>query len=532
MIQIFCRLPGRTSLIRELKEEFDCGERVKLDPEMHDVHTVASLLKLYLRQLPESIIPNNFYQKFMNVALRNLDKKDGDPIADLQLNLSLLPEDNYNILEYLCRFIHKVGLNEAVNKMGETNLATVFGPNIIRHLDDNPELFMATADLTHQLTYLLVHNHDKVFTTDHSSKESPVPVDDLLGLGEEQAVCDPPLVPSSDILNAVTTKLGINFDQNSEKSESPANARSSSLKEKKPPETARRPLQRYQAKSLSLPARPVPPVRKSKMKKKPGVPTDEADNMTDPSSPEATPTTPDKWFDPIASPTSWNGPAQNRGHVVYSEGPSSEVVVTNSSNGPLVFSPTEALQQQNDILKETLSRTKSKYESQHKSLMADRDHMKQQYDQYISGVEERYLKQIEELQSQVELLSKENSKADLCKSLSTPISSENSKLEPSIPEVHLNMAALKDELSKTKAKSDTHIKALKEELTNMKAKYERHIEDLHTRQKAQLEELHRQLDAEKLGRAEAVSRIMSLQAQLHRYHMTYGELPSSDSTAS
>ncbi|ESO85804.1 hypothetical protein LOTGIDRAFT_130385, partial [Lottia gigantea] len=62
------RLPGRTVLIRELKEKFDSADRVSLESLEVDVHTVASLLKHYLRELPESIVPCEFYQKFMNIA--------------------------------------------------------------------------------------------------------------------------------------------------------------------------------------------------------------------------------------------------------------------------------------------------------------------------------------------------------------------------------------------------------------------------------------------------------------------------------
>ena len=61
------RLPGRSSLIRELKERFDRGERPALTSDEHDVATVASLLKQYLRDLPEPLIPKHCYEQVMNV---------------------------------------------------------------------------------------------------------------------------------------------------------------------------------------------------------------------------------------------------------------------------------------------------------------------------------------------------------------------------------------------------------------------------------------------------------------------------------
>jgi len=37
-------------------------------PPYEDVHTVASLLKLYLRELPEPVVPFVFYDSFRNAA--------------------------------------------------------------------------------------------------------------------------------------------------------------------------------------------------------------------------------------------------------------------------------------------------------------------------------------------------------------------------------------------------------------------------------------------------------------------------------
>uniref|UniRef100_A0A3Q3XGV3 Rho-GAP domain-containing protein n=1 Tax=Mola mola TaxID=94237 RepID=A0A3Q3XGV3_MOLML len=51
MLGLF-RLPGRASLVKELYDAFY-------------VHTVASLLKLYLRQLPEPLVPYSRYKEFL-----------------------------------------------------------------------------------------------------------------------------------------------------------------------------------------------------------------------------------------------------------------------------------------------------------------------------------------------------------------------------------------------------------------------------------------------------------------------------------
>ncbi|MEQ2164668.1 hypothetical protein GOODEAATRI_009084 [Goodea atripinnis] len=61
------RLPGQANLVKELQDAFDCGEKPSFDCNT-DVHTVASLLKLYLRELPEPVIPFQKYEEFLASA--------------------------------------------------------------------------------------------------------------------------------------------------------------------------------------------------------------------------------------------------------------------------------------------------------------------------------------------------------------------------------------------------------------------------------------------------------------------------------
>ena len=57
------RLPGKASRIQALKELYDAGSQQDFG-NSEDVHTVASLLKLYLRELPEPVVPYVFYESY------------------------------------------------------------------------------------------------------------------------------------------------------------------------------------------------------------------------------------------------------------------------------------------------------------------------------------------------------------------------------------------------------------------------------------------------------------------------------------
>lgn len=177
-------------LVRDLKDRYDEGENVKLSLDEVDVHSVASLLKQYLRELPECLIPYKFYQEFMNIAMKfQGTKSDGNKLElvdSLKTAVVDLPCDSYCVLKALCNFLRKVSNKTDINKMSPQNLARVFGPNIIRHpqMEDNPEVFMlTTADISEQLAYMMINYDDKIFTIEFDSNTCAV--DDLLQLEDD-----------------------------------------------------------------------------------------------------------------------------------------------------------------------------------------------------------------------------------------------------------------------------------------------------------------------------------------------------------
>ncbi|XP_071362155.1 rho GTPase-activating protein 24-like isoform X2 [Trachinotus anak] len=154
------RQPGQASLVKELQQAFDAGERPSFDST--DVHTVASLLKLYLRQLPEPLVPYNHYQDFLicGQKLRG-DRTQG--LGELRSLLQELPVANFNLLNFICQFLNEVQSYSGSNKMSDQNLATVFGPNILRAKAEDPQSIMGGAALVHVLMLELIREHESLF---------------------------------------------------------------------------------------------------------------------------------------------------------------------------------------------------------------------------------------------------------------------------------------------------------------------------------------------------------------------------------
>ncbi|XP_019720163.1 rho GTPase-activating protein 22 isoform X2 [Hippocampus comes] len=159
------RAPGQTSHVRELQDAFDRGESLLFDST--DVHTVASLLKLYLRELPEPVIPFTKYAQFLSCALLlNKDREMG--IIALGKQVKSLPKVNHNLLEYICRFLDEVQSHSDANKMNVQNLATVFGPNVLRPRVEDPVTMMEASSQVQQLMTVLISENARLYQLENT----------------------------------------------------------------------------------------------------------------------------------------------------------------------------------------------------------------------------------------------------------------------------------------------------------------------------------------------------------------------------
>ncbi|XP_029312088.1 rho GTPase-activating protein 22 isoform X2 [Cottoperca gobio] len=156
------RMPGQANLVKELQEAFDCGDKPLFDSNT-DVHTVASLLKLYLRELPEPVIPFSKYEDFLTCA-QLLAKDEEEGVQELGRQVNTLPLPNYNLLTYICKFLDEVQSHCGENKMGVQNLATVFGPNILRPKMEDPVTIMEGTSLVQHLMTILIREHNRFYS--------------------------------------------------------------------------------------------------------------------------------------------------------------------------------------------------------------------------------------------------------------------------------------------------------------------------------------------------------------------------------
>jgi len=119
--------------VKDLQARYDRAEQVDL--QGYEVHTVAAVVKLFFRELPDSIFTFDFFDR-ITVSLNELDEHTVEFIEEA---LSTIPVANRNVLDYLMLFLIRLCNYSHINKMTPNNVAIVFGPTLLRPRCDTVE---------------------------------------------------------------------------------------------------------------------------------------------------------------------------------------------------------------------------------------------------------------------------------------------------------------------------------------------------------------------------------------------------------
>ncbi|KAK4700938.1 Rho GTPase-activating protein RGD1, partial [Phenoliferia sp. Uapishka_3] len=125
------RLSGTTSRVQRLKAKLDRDvDRTDLlsEENLTDINDTAAVIKLWFREMPEPLLTWELYYGFIEAA-----KIENDRLRHIRLHerVNELPDANYATLKYLMGHLDKVKSRESVNQMSTSNLAIVFGPNLL-----------------------------------------------------------------------------------------------------------------------------------------------------------------------------------------------------------------------------------------------------------------------------------------------------------------------------------------------------------------------------------------------------------------
>ncbi|KAG0378473.1 hypothetical protein BGX24_003754 [Mortierella sp. AD032] len=124
------RVPGSTSNVARLKAMFDHGhdyDFLQKGNAPQNPHDVATLLKLYFRELPAPVIPSDTMSTFNNIDFSGSKSQHQQRLKDA---LGLLPLENYIILGTLCQHLSNLADYETCTKMNISNLGLIFCPTL------------------------------------------------------------------------------------------------------------------------------------------------------------------------------------------------------------------------------------------------------------------------------------------------------------------------------------------------------------------------------------------------------------------
>lgn len=125
------RQSGSHALVEYMRDLYDTGASLHvlaLPPEY--AYSVAALLKLYLRALPEPLLTHNLYPAFIKASL--LADKNERVAEILRLCNEELPDEQAVVLRCLLGFLRRVCTFASMNLMTRQNVALMFGPNLMR----------------------------------------------------------------------------------------------------------------------------------------------------------------------------------------------------------------------------------------------------------------------------------------------------------------------------------------------------------------------------------------------------------------
>ncbi|KAM9070422.1 protein FAM13B isoform 2-T2 [Sarcophilus harrisii] len=167
---------GNAETVEWLRQRYDNGEDVDLVKEA-DVPSAISLLRFFLQELPEPVIPGSLHIHLMQLSQ---DYNNEDEFGrKLRFLLQQLPPVNYSLLKFLCRFLANVASHHE-EIWSANSLAAVFGPDVFHIYTDVEDL--KEQEIVSRIMAGLLENYYDYFENEEEDFSS---TNDLSSLTEQ-----------------------------------------------------------------------------------------------------------------------------------------------------------------------------------------------------------------------------------------------------------------------------------------------------------------------------------------------------------
>ncbi|XP_074958948.1 protein FAM13B isoform X2 [Phalacrocorax aristotelis] len=166
---------GNAETVEWLRQRYDNGEDVDLVKEA-DVPSAISLLRFFLQELPEPVIPGSLHIHLMQLSQ---DYNEDEFGRKLRFLLQQLPPVNYSLLKFLCKFLANVASHHE-EIWSASSLAAVFGPDVFHIYTDVEDL--KEQEIVSRIMAGLLENYYEFFENEEEDFSS---TNDLSSITEQ-----------------------------------------------------------------------------------------------------------------------------------------------------------------------------------------------------------------------------------------------------------------------------------------------------------------------------------------------------------
>ncbi|TMS35127.1 hypothetical protein L596_002590 [Steinernema carpocapsae] len=164
------RTCGVKSKVEQICEHFEKSSR-DADVDLSEIHpmNIASVVKLYLRKLPDPLMTFDLYSDWINFARRiSATEANAVLVQEMKEMTFRLPKQNFDTLKFLILHLARVTWFEVDNLMTASNLAAVISPSLMwcQKSATTSNAYLEDAPLLAKIVEFIVKNAYDVFATD------------------------------------------------------------------------------------------------------------------------------------------------------------------------------------------------------------------------------------------------------------------------------------------------------------------------------------------------------------------------------
>jgi hypothetical protein len=141
-----------------------CSADQDINYDQFDIHSVATFIKRFLRNIPEPIIPYDAVDEILRIPTSPFPEEVANQIRIILKRTMDRNSIEWHMLVELITFLKRIDANANKNMMNSYNLAIVFGPTILKLRDTNPSAQLTLTGIIGFMCQILIDFSQGIFS--------------------------------------------------------------------------------------------------------------------------------------------------------------------------------------------------------------------------------------------------------------------------------------------------------------------------------------------------------------------------------